>query len=457
MTTLEHALEIIAGTQPLAHPRGNRIPFIVWRLTDLQGDDAELEHTLRELDARGIATVTTWHYGARDKDLPRCLHYAGILKRLGLPVVVNTTSVVNRFFNGDERTAHIDADGNPFFDLSHSERVKIGCPFAVEFRYQAIRAQVETYVKAHHERGLPLDILIADWEIDGPIEWNDAWTHAKRCTRCCKSIPDIDDFHAFQAAYRRIRNEMQRQCYADVVRSLYPNTLVGNYAEYPNDGRRHWYDYFEHPPKREHPHTLDHLDPVRPWINGFADTHYTFAMPVVYTWHRIHGWYPWPESDYRWFYSMLKVVTNSGRSAPAALPVISFVHWHTTSPPKNGSAAPQMSERAYSELLWHMFLRGHDALAMWCTDPETLKETQLVQTVYAQALEHAEFLDKGTPVLFDVPAEPGTVVSALKLGKRLLVRRTDFRPDPTPVQVNIDGVSVAIPAEPGNCQILQLP
>ena len=116
-----------------------------------------------------------------------------------------------------------------------------------------------------------------------------------------------------------------------------------------------------------------------------------------------------------------------------------------------------MSENAYSELLWHMFLRGHDGLAMWCTDPETLKETQLVQTVYAQALEHAEFLDKGVPMLFDIPAEPGTVVSALRLGKRLLVRRTDFRPNPAPVQVNIEGVSLAVPAKPGTCQILHLP
>ncbi|MCI0634423.1 MAG: hypothetical protein L0206_10995, partial [Actinobacteria bacterium] len=46
--------------------------------------------------------------------------------------------------------------------------------------------------------------------------------------------------------------------------------------------------------------------------------------------------------------------------------------------------------------------------------------------VYAAALEHRGFLDRGTPVTFDVPARPGPVVSGLRIGDRVLVRRTDF-------------------------------
>jgi hypothetical protein len=289
---------------------------------------------------------------------------------------------------------------------------------------------VETFVKAYHEAGLPLDVVVADWEIDGPMCWNEAWEHAKRCQRCREHIPDIDDFRAFQKAYRAIRDDMQRECYAKVVRKYYPQALVGNYAEYPHNGWRYWYDYFEVDAKPPLSIRLDQREPERPWCADFAAQGYTFAMPVVYTWYRIFDWYDFADADYRWFYSMLKVASNAGKSAPADLPIITFVHWHTTAPPKEPAQhVKQMSEKAYRELLWHMLLRGHDGLAMWCMPAETLKETLLVQQVFAESLAYSEFIEKGTPVCFDVPSQPGTIVSALRLGGRLLVRRTDFTGD----------------------------
>ena len=401
--------------------------MIIWRLGNIQGTDEELATFARELDRRGLATVTNWNYAGRDKNLPYALRYARILQQEKLPVVANSTSVMHRFFNGDESTAHVDADGKPFFDLSQSRNVKIGCPFAAQSRYAAIREQVQTFVKAYHDADLPLDIVIADWEIDGPMCWNEAWEHAKRCQRCREQIPHIEDFRAFQKSYRAIRDEMQRECYAKVVLKYYPKALVGNYAEYPHNGWRYWYDYFEIDAKPPWPVRLDQREPERPWCADFAAQGYTFAMPVVYTWYRTFDWYDFKDADYRWLYSMLKVATNAGRSAPPDLPIITFVHWHTTAPPKEPAEhVKQMSEEAYRELLWHMFLRGHAGLAMWCMPDETLKETQLVQQVYAESLACSEFIENGTPVCFDIPRQPGTVISALCLGRRLLVRRTNF-------------------------------
>ena len=54
---------------------------------------------------------------------------------------------------------------------------------------------------------------------------------------------------------------------------------------------------------------------------------------------------------------------------------------------------------------------------MRCPAPELAQEVRPVHRVYAAALEHKEFLDRGQPVFFDVPEQPGSVVSALQLEK----------------------------------------
>ncbi|HRU04779.1 MAG TPA: hypothetical protein P5137_03270 [Candidatus Brocadiia bacterium] len=458
LTALEKAHIVIEETQPLKFPRGNRLPFIVWGLQNIQAQtDAELEDVLRKLADRGIATVWGWNVRDKEKSLAAFLKAAALHKKLGLPVVVNSTSVMHQFFNGDEQTAHVDAKGEKFFDTSFGGRVKLGCPFSVTYRFMAIREQVEFFVQACKENAAPLDIVIADWELDGPIEWNDAWNQAKRCARCRKNIPNIENFAAFQAACRKVRHDMQRECYARVVLAHYPKALVGNYAEYPNNGWRYWYDYFEEDAKPPVPVQLDHRAPYRPWTRDFAATEYTFAMPVVYTWYRTFNWYDFKSDDYRWFYNMLLVATNAGQNAPAGLPVITFVHWHTTAPPKDAAPVPQLSEAKYQDLLWHMLLRGHDGLAMWCMPEETAKETRLVQEVYAASLEFKDFLDLGKPICWDVPKTPGPVVSALSLDGRLLVRRTDFDDNTAPVVIQAGGRTVRIPRADGKTQVIALP
>jgi len=114
-----------------------------------------------------------------------------------------------------------------------------------------------------------------------------------------------------------------------------------------------------------------------------------------------------------------------------------------------------MSRETYEELLWHLLLRGCDTFAMWSPAPETAVEVQPVHKVYADSLQYAEFLDNGKPVLFDVPNQPGTVISALQLGGKLLVRRTDFAGDDKPVDVMVDGKKVSVPAAVGKCLILE--
>jgi hypothetical protein len=94
---------------------------------------------------------------------------------------------------------------------------------------------------------------------------------------------------------------------------------------------------------------------------------------------------------------------------------------------------------------------------MWCTAEQTAKAAVPVQKVYAESLQYAEFLIKGTPITFDVPSQPGTVISGLKLGNRVLLRRTDFEGNAMPVGTVIEQKTIQIPAKAGTCQIVELP
>ena len=380
---------VIRETKPLKFPRGNRLPLYVWSAMDVgTRDNAETERRIRELNDRGIGAICTWSYSNKEKSLSEGLRIASIQKKLGLEVNINANPCMHQFFNGDERTAHITDSGERFFDFSFSRGVRIGCPFSVKFRYPAIREQIEYFARAYSEKGLKVDFIFADWEIDGPIEWNGAWENSKKCKRCRENIKNIDDFTEFQKALRTIRCEMQREVFSDTMRNYFPDVLVGNYGVYPNDGYRYWYDYYEEFTGGA-PYKADQRAKYRQWFQEFPLTGYTIAMPVVYTWYGIFNWYDFKNPDYRWFYNLLLNATNACKSTLPGIPIISFVHWHTTSPPDNPDPdVRQFSKEKYQELLWHMLLRGTDTFFLWCPEDETAEEVRLVHEVYAASLEY---------------------------------------------------------------------
>ena len=448
---------VLQNTEPLQHPRNDRLPLYVWPLTGVGTDDeTDITRILTALNDRGIALVAAWNHNRESRSLAEGLRIASGQKKLGLRVNINANALLHRFCNGDLETAHITDTGEPFFDTSFSRNVNIGCPFALAGRYPEIRSRVETFARAYQAAGIDVDVVFTDWEIDGPIEWNGAWAAAKKCRRCREHIPNLDDFAAFQTAYRAIRSDIQKTTYADVLKARFPNVLVGNYAVYPHNGERYWYDYFETLPDGA-PYRADQRAKYRPWVHEFSGTGYTLAMPVVYTWYATFTWYDFQHSDYRWFYNMLLVASNAAEHTPSHIPLLPFVHWHTTSLPKTPDpAVRQFSAQMYQELLWHMLLRGHNTFFLWCPRDETAGEVRLVHQVYAAAQAYGEFLDEGEPITFSVPSEEGPVVSALRLDNRLLVRRTDFTARTAPVSLPVDNQTVQIPRREGQCQIITL-
>ena len=452
---------VLDNTAPLKWPRGNHLPLYLWPVMDLETEDeTEIEKVLRQLDQRGIGLASTWHPANYEQSLAQGLRVGRVQKQLGLSVGINANPCTYSFFNGDPLTAHVDQNEERFFDSSFGSGHQMGCPFAIDFRLPEMRKQVEDFVHAYQQSDVAINFVFADWEVDGPIEWNGAWKASKRCQRCCAEIGDIADFHAFQSALRQKRSQLQRVMLADSVTSYFPNALVGNYAVYPHDGYRYWYDYFEQFVE-DSPHKREGSARYRQWFHEFPLTGYTCAMPVVYTWDTIWDWYDFDSSDYRWFYNMLKVGNNAAQSIQntksAAAPLVTFVHWHTvetldTQPP----GLQQFSADTYQELLWHLLLRGHETFFMWCPSDQIVQETQLVHQVYAASLEYRDFLDSGTPIIFDLSPQPGPVVSAIRLGNRLLVRRTDFNSQDQSLSLTADGKAFQVPPTGGQCLIIDL-
>ena len=449
---------LLRETQPLKFPRGPRPPLYLWTPNfPATTDDAELERVLRALDARGLALFARWGGNNFEKASEVPLRLARLQKKLGLETSIDATGLAHGFFNGSPETGHLDKDGKRFFDKSFFWSP--GCPFAVQPRYDAMRARLEPYLKKYSDEQLRLDFWAADWEFDGPNEWNGGWAAARQCVTCRAKIPNLDtDFAAFQTAVRSVRAEMQREVFVRPIQRLFPQARIGNYAMTPHDGRRYWWDFFE---KRTEglPAEREHAALYRPWAREFEDCGYNVAMPVIYTWFNTFNDYAFENRQYRWFYNLLLEATSTGRRAADAAPRVTFVHWTTTNPPKElPKDFEAMTEANYEELLWHVLLRGHDAFAMWCPAPELAQEVRPVHRVYAAALEYREFFERGLPVLFEVPKQPGTIISALRLGQRVLVRRTDFGAQHEVIEMKLaSGVTLRVPRMNGKCVVLAVP
>ncbi len=448
-----HIQVVLDTTKPLKYDRGKRLPLYLWQAMDPgRQDEKALLKLITDLNNRGVGLISSWNPGNRQNSLDLSLMIAKVQKKLNLRININANNCLYSFFNGDEQTAHIDDEGKLFWDKSFG-KAKMGCPFALDFRRPHIQEQVEYFVKAFKNADLDVDFVFADWEIDGPIEFNKAHAASKQCRRCRKNIKDINDFEEFQRVLRKLRCQLQRETYAEPIKLNFPRALVGNYGIYPHNGYRYWYDYYEYYADGQ-PYLADQRARYRKWYHEFPESGYSFAMPVVYTWQRIFNWYDYTDTDYRWFYNMLLVASNAGQHTPAEIPVISFVHWHTIEPETSKSAAKQFSEDKYQELLWHMLLRGTDTFFLWCRKEEAAKEIQLVHQVYSEAQRYGEFLSAGKPINFNVPKQPGTVISGLLLGDRVLVRRTDFKKTSEPVQIAIENKRIKVGNVPKHCQII---
>lgn len=444
-----HIKAVLENAKPLAHPRGRRLPLFLWPAMDpgvMTGEAAT--ELVAQMEARGVSVVCRWDPARRDESLAAALAVARAQQKAGLLVSVDATQCLYSLFNGDPSTAHVDASGKPFWDASFG-KADMGCPLALDHRRREIRERIEWFADGYRRAGIKVGFAWADWEIDGPIEWNSAWASSRRCTRCSAGIPNIGSFLSFQKAMRDLRSDLQAEIYSGPMKRAFPGALVGNYAVNPHDGFRYWYDYFEKE-RAWYPGIADNKTKFRHWAAEFERSGYTMAMPVVYTWSRMWNWSDCPNGDWRWFRPMLLEASSVGRGSPSALPIVSFVHWTTTDPPTPPDPGLKpMSRWAYQQLLWHMLLRGTDSFYLWCPGNENAQEVSALHEVWAEAQRYGDFLERGIPIRFDVPDKPGSVVSGLRIGDAVLVNRTDFTGNRGAIRMEVAGKLLKIESRRG--------
>ena len=118
-------------------------PLFVW---PIHGALEEVNHAmtleaLTQLKQRGIAYSVRWNPHDREKSIQEALRIGKMQKALGMVVSVDATQCLYALFDGSVKTAHLDQNGNPFWDTSFSP--KLGCPFALEHRIPVIKERIE--------------------------------------------------------------------------------------------------------------------------------------------------------------------------------------------------------------------------------------------------------------------------------------------------------------------------
>ncbi|MCM8818413.1 MAG: hypothetical protein NC915_02915 [Candidatus Omnitrophica bacterium] len=438
---------IIENTEPITIKSSKRLPLFVWTSIPLNITEDEMKKYLNHLIERNIVVFTRWRIPKEgiESGIKEAIKIDKKKKELNYPVVIDATSIVHRFFDGSEETGHIDENGNLFFDMSFSDKVKMGCPFKIDKRYNVIKERLEKFLKAYKDEGIDIKYWAVDWEIDGPIEWNSAWENSKKCIICRKNIKNIENFDEFQKVIRKKRADLQREVFVDTIKKYFPNCLIGNYAVNPHDGYRYWWDYFEKEVEGatyQRKHNALH----RKWFDEFKYSGYTMAMPVIYTWYKFFNDYTFEEREYRWFYPLLREGTSVGKNTSQNIPIISFVHWQTVLKPKELlSDFVPLSREKYKELLWHLLFRGFDTFCLWSPLNEMAEEIKVLHEVYTESFKYNDFILNGKPVLWDVPEEPDTVISGLKLKNKLLIIRSDFREKKEVIKVKVDSKQIEIP------------
>jgi len=459
MTMAEKVDLVLKTIQPLKHERGERFPLFFWHLRGTRTDEGdELVETLKALNDRGLPVVPSWttHPKTKENEMARCVRIAKAQNKLGIPAYIFAGNTGSGFYR-DESTWHVDEKGNRFPDTSHVERIKLGCPFE-KSGWPAVAEQIREWVKYYKKNGARLDGVWFDWEATGPSEWNDSWNLCRKCVRCRKELGEagLKDFGVFQERIRKIRSAMQK-LFVDVIHEEFPKANVANYGVYPQGPYRYWWDWYEKMVPGA-PAKKDQRAVYRKWYNEFPLTGFTIGMPVVYGWDRIFVEYDYEDIDFRWFRNMLMVFSDSAAHRPEGVPLVSWVNRFVdlAGPPEN---AVPLSEEKFKELLWHMLLRGADGFYIWCREEDMLRELVPVHAVYAASLQYKDFLSNGKPVTFDVPDEEGPVISALQMGKKLLLRRTDFgKAAPAEVSIEVAGAKIPVPASAsGKTIILDIP
>ncbi|MEO5372045.1 MAG: hypothetical protein H7833_18405 [Magnetococcus sp. DMHC-1] len=401
---------------PLTHPRGDRLPMILW---ESGGHEPLPEEAVRMLLERGV--TRTIRLNTRQIPAARALQQAGspvivLEARGGIWPYEATEGQKDRFSPGD---------------LSGWARA------AKEFR---------TTLEAFRQAGVKIDGFWLDFEGQPSMA---AYDMVKNTPEFRRLLPP--DAWATREAFLRFRRQFWVQLMSAYVaaplREYYPQASITNWVITLSSPERPVLDWYDQP----HP-------PLGPTLFT-ATTPVAYAIDTAF----LSGWRkdnPWDQEhvDRLFMNVLLRQVSDNGWNVQRQAPYLQVIPWVARWVPDHPKQKiPVMSREAYREALRHLWLRGVDAMQVFNPVHAGFRDMAIAEVVdatriYDEMLAHKEFLDRGEVLnyVYPGPQESGLIWSGLRLGERAVVRLYDHGGAAGPHSLELwPGQQVTLPVSQG--------
>ena len=393
--------------RPMRHSTKGRLPLLLWNFPIPRDDqlvklraDGTLRRHIGVLAERGIAPTVEmgWEW-----TLPGALAMARTLQEAGRPVhvLIPRADLL-------EGTAYRDctvwAEG-PDATRGGKNRKWPCLPLAKpELTAAWLRKQLQPFKDA----GIRVDAVWFDDECL-PHPWNGCFNAQRSTPECRRHYPPgvLDRFASFKTWAYRFRFDLFTKGAAAPVKAMFGGVLVGEYGDtVSGTGARYG------------------LDAQMPSL--YANTRH---LPRAFRTRK-----PTQEAvDLFYFARLLRGLSSANSALVSGKLSIPYLSRYV---PDNRDAKLRfpMSQGLYRELMRHMWLRGTDSLYLfnlgYPTRPQlvtprfSFESVEDARAVYDELLAHREFLDRGEPMTFVVPADLTRegLWSGLRLKDRCLVR-----------------------------------
>ncbi len=430
---------------PMRHDPGGRLPLFLWNVP-LPRDaalvkmrrDGTLRRAIEQMAERGfVPTVEMgWEWTPEG-----ALAMAETLREAGRPVylLIPDAQLIERGAYGDTSVWIAGPDAA----AGGRQRLWPCLPLA-DPRPSA--ARVRDLLLPFKDAGIAVSGVWFDDEAL-PHPWNGVYEAQVGSAACRRHYPPgaLADWTPFQRYVLELRTVLQSAVMADAVHAVFPGALVGNYYEFASSAAVPFVDERGnvYPPR-----SLGRLDALMP--SAYANT-------IHLARHSGTDQRPTQEwADRTYFFLLLRTVSTANANKPRGKVSVPYVSRFVPDDP-----APRvrfgMSQPVYRELIRHVLLRGSDGLYLFnlgypgspVTPAESFESVEDARAVYDELLAHREFLDRGRPMTYAVPAidrEP-VIWSGLCLADRCLVRAVTLGAETRQVELDpFPGVRVVVRA-----------
>ena len=402
---------------PLKHELGDRWPLIMWHSV---GFEPLAAGQIEMLLARGLTQHLRMEEGmieaaqALQKAGSRVIFMQGRAGNWPYSLAADSSRWAHQFDEG----YHYEMAGSGALGAWHG-----ACPKMIE-GWAILAGQIRDTLRAFRDAGVVVDAVWMDWEGD-PYPFGHLFKQLSHCRRCREQLPPevLADRSAWFAYYWRVYQQLHGAYLAGPVREIFPLCSVTNWEIVYSTQTRpvlYFVDDRVLPPS---------IPPMFTATNPVAygtDTWFLREWEDDYTLDRRHV-------DQFYTHNLLRQISGdtANRLAYATGKVGSFP-WVARWCPIKGDPdhkVPDMTRRAYREVLRHLWMRGIDGMQVFNAYRKDYEEMALLELVdaveiYDEVLAFREFLAGGEVMNLEVPAvqDDGVVWSGLRLENRALVR-----------------------------------